>query len=41
VALEVLREALSPSKATLDEIMRFAHVCRVASVISPYLEANT
>jgi predicted transcriptional regulator of viral defense system len=41
VALEALREALSESKATPDEIMHFARVCRVANVIRPYLEAST
>jgi len=41
VALEALREALSSRKATRDEIMRFARICRVANVIRPYLEAST
>jgi predicted transcriptional regulator of viral defense system len=41
VALEALREALSRRKATPDEIMRFARVCRIANVIRPYLEAST
>lgn len=40
VALEALREALSQRKATRDEIMHFARVCRVENVIRPYLEAS-
>jgi predicted transcriptional regulator of viral defense system len=40
VALEALREALSQRKATRNEIMHFARVCRVANVIRPYLEAS-
>lgn len=40
VALEALREALFHRKATRDEIMHFAKICRVANVIRPYLEAS-
>lgn len=39
VAIEALREALRKRKATMDEIHRFAKVCRVANVIRPYLES--
>ncbi len=39
VALEALRDALRKRKATIDEIHRFAKVCRVANVIRPYLES--
>ena len=39
VAIEALRDALHKRKATVDEIHRFAKVCRVAKVIRPYLEA--
>ncbi|WP_228486471.1 type IV toxin-antitoxin system AbiEi family antitoxin domain-containing protein [Paludibaculum fermentans] len=38
VAIEALRDALRFRKATVDEIHRFARVCRVAQVMQPYLE---
>lgn len=39
VALEALRDTLRKHKATVDEIWRYAEICRVARVIYPYLEA--
>lgn len=39
VAIEALRDALRQKKAPIDDIQRFAKVCRVANVIRPYLEA--
>ena len=39
VAIEALRDALRPRKATVDDIHRFAKVCRVANVMQPYLES--
>ena len=39
VAIEALRDALRKRKATIDDIHRFAKVCRVANVIRPYLES--
>ena len=39
VALESLREALRMKKCTVDDLWRFAKVCRVTNVIRPYLEA--
>jgi len=39
VAIEALRDALRTRKAAVDEIHRFAKVCRVANVIRPYLES--
>jgi predicted transcriptional regulator of viral defense system len=39
VALEALREALHGRKCTVDELWRYAKVCRVAVVMQPYLEA--
>lgn len=39
VVIEALRDALRKRKATVDEIYRFAKVCRVANLIRPYLEA--
>ena len=40
VALEALREALGSGKASRDEILRYARICRVENVIRPYLEAS-
>ena len=39
VALEALREAWRERRFTMDEIDRYAKICRVESVIRPYLEA--
>lgn len=39
VALEALRDAIRSRRATVDEIVRAAEVCRVRTVIRPYLEA--
>jgi predicted transcriptional regulator of viral defense system len=43
VALESLREALGTNgqgrRATMDDLWRFARLCRVANVMRPYLEA--
>ncbi len=39
VALEALRDALRSRHATVDEIVRAAEVCRISTVIQPYLEA--
>ena len=39
VALEALRDTLKKRKATVDEVWRYAEICRVARVIYPYLEA--
>jgi predicted transcriptional regulator of viral defense system len=39
VALEALRDALRSRAATVDQITRTAEVCRVRTVIKPYLEA--
>lgn len=39
VALEALREAVLSRKATVDEIVRAAEVCRAGTVLRPYLEA--
>lgn len=40
VAIEALRDALRQRKATIDQIQRYAQVCRVSKVIRPYLEAS-
>lgn len=39
VALEALRECRRERRATADEIQHYAEICRVANVMSPYLEA--
>ena len=39
VALEALRDVLRSKTATVDQITRAAEVCRVRTVIKPYLEA--
>jgi len=39
VALEALREAWHGKRMTMDELWRYAQICRVANVIRPYIEA--
>jgi len=39
VAMEALRESRRERKCTVDEIWHYAKICRVATVIMPYLEA--
>lgn len=39
VALEALREAWRARKVTMDELDRYARICRVQRVLKPYLEA--
>lgn len=39
VAIEALKDALKRKKATVDEIERYAKICRVSRIIRPYLEA--
>ena len=39
VALEALREAWRAKRFTMDEIHRYARVCRVEQIMRPYLEA--
>lgn len=39
VALEALREVWNGKHATMDELWRYAEICRVANVMRPYLEA--
>lgn len=40
VALESLREVWRTKRATVDEITRYARICRVERVMRPYLEAT-
>lgn len=37
--MEALRDAIRACKTTVDEISRAADVCRIRTVIGPYLEA--
>ena len=39
VALEALRSYIQTREGTIDEIWKYAKVCRVAKVMRPYLEA--
>ena len=39
VALEALREAWRERRFTMDELSRYAAICRVHRVMGPYLEA--
>ena len=39
VALEALKQTLQERRATRDEIRRYAKICRVERVMTPYLEA--
>ncbi len=39
VAIEALRDSIRTRKTTIDEIHRYAKVCRVANVMRPYLES--
>ena len=39
VALEALRDCKKQRRATVDDLWRYAKVCRVANVMRPYLEA--
>lgn len=39
VALEALKEARAHNRASVDDLWRYAKVCRVANVMRPYLES--
>ena len=39
VAIEALRDCVHQRKASVDELVRFARICRVERVMGPYLEA--
>jgi len=39
VALEALREAWREKRCTMDELLRYARICRVENVMRPYLES--
>ena len=38
VAIEALKEGIKAQKATYQDILKYAEVCRVKNVITPYLE---
>ncbi len=39
VCLEALKEAWQEQRVSMDELVRYARVCRVDRVMRPYLEA--
>lgn len=39
IAIEALKDCLRLKKATVNEIYRYAKICRVSNVIRPYMEA--
>ena len=39
VAIEALRDCVQQRKTSVDELVRYARICRVERVMSPYLEA--
>jgi predicted transcriptional regulator of viral defense system len=39
IAIEALKECLRQRKATINDIYRYAKICRVSNVIRPYMEA--
>lgn len=38
VALEALKDAWQKKQVTMDELWRYAQICRVQNVMRPYLE---
>ena len=41
VALEALRDCWRQRRATMDDLWRYAAICRVKNVMRPYLESLT
>jgi len=39
VAIEALKDCLRQNKASINEVYRYAKICRVSNVIRPYMEA--
>ena len=39
VAIEALRESLKDRRFTIDELWKYAKLCRVSNIIQPYLES--
>jgi len=40
VALEALQESWRAKRVTMDELWRYANLCRVANVMRPYMESQ-
>jgi predicted transcriptional regulator of viral defense system len=40
VAIEALRECLRGKQASVDDLWRYAKICRVSNIMRPYLEAT-
>jgi hypothetical protein len=39
LAIEALKDCLRQKKASINEVYRYAKICRVSNVIRPYMEA--
>jgi hypothetical protein len=39
IAIEALKDCLRQKKATINDIYRYAKICRVSNVIRPYMES--
>ena len=39
IAIEALKDCIRKRKATIDELVEYGQVCRVAKVMTPYIEA--
>jgi len=39
VAIEALRDCITQRKCTMDELWKYAEICRVANIMKPYMEA--
>ena len=39
VAIEALKDVLQNKRATVDELLHFGNICRVRSVMTPYMES--
>ena len=39
VAIEALKEAWSDRRVSMDDLHRYAQICRVQNVMRPYMEA--
>ncbi|MGB5139500.1 MAG: transcriptional regulator, partial [Candidatus Zixiibacteriota bacterium] len=39
VAIEALRDCHRTSKCTMDDLWKYAKICRVANIMKPYLES--
>ena len=39
IAIDALKDSLRQKKASINEVYRYAKICRVSNVIRPYMEA--